>query len=226
MSDDSQSPYVPPAPDEDKSTSQLGSLTQSARGTQLNSARNILLFVGILTVAVNGVLIFMLKDNLRAEIDQLRRQGMELIVDEDTVLRMAYLIQGSAIALGVLFIIFGLLVKTYPVPITISALVIYVAATAIFGLIEPRSLVAGIIWKVIIIVCLISAIRTALAYERERATSGAYRRRRKTRCRRPLNAGAAESRPASRLVVPIARLPCPVRRSAWLQKRRAATMPS
>jgi hypothetical protein len=76
---------------------------------------------------------------------------------------------GVSLALGVVFIVLGILVRKYPVPITITALVLYVGAGAIFGLIDPKSLAAGVVVKVIIILALVKSIQSALAYEREQA---------------------------------------------------------
>jgi hypothetical protein len=150
----------------------LGSLTQSARFKQLNQARNILVAIGILTMAVNGFLWF----HAEKEVDEALQQqiGPGRVADparfqeaRKQVLRIVYLIYGGTFALGAVFVVLGLLVKTYPVPTTITGLVLYLGATAVFALLNPASIGAGIIIKIIVIVCLVKAIQSALAYQRE-----------------------------------------------------------
>src|SRR5262249_4613518 len=90
---------------------------------------------------------------------------------ETTLLRLNYLITGGAALLGAIFVVLGLAVKSYPVPITITSLVLYLGATAIFALINPMTLAAGAIIKIIIIVALAKSIQTAIAYQNEEATA-------------------------------------------------------
>jgi len=159
------------------SSESLGSLAQSARTKQLKSARAILLFVGILTVAVNAYFFSqiegMVRDQFDAEVQKLMRQGM--VIDQGQIqelqqatVKTAKLICGAAIMLGVVFIVFGVMVNQYPVPITVTSLILYVGAIAVFGLLDPMTLLSGIIVKVIIIAGLGKAIGAALAYEKER----------------------------------------------------------
>jgi len=118
--------------------SSLGSLAQSARKKQLKSTRGILLFIGVLTVAVNGFM-FVVHDivdkAIKAEVQKL---GPNFVVDpakaapiRASLIRLNQLIAGAGIALGVVFILFGVMVEKHPVPITITALTIYIAAAAI-----------------------------------------------------------------------------------------------
>lgn len=158
----------------------LGSLSQAARGKQLRTARGILLFIGVLTVVANGIFFAIAESQvdkaLDEEVQQARRQGM--MVDQVKLkeiradaIRFVKLLQGVGIALGVVFIIFGFLVYSYPVPITITSLILYIGAGAVFGAIDPGTLLQGIIIKIIIIVALAKSIQAALAYERERQAS-------------------------------------------------------
>jgi predicted RND superfamily exporter protein len=149
----------------------------------LNQARGTLIAIGVLTILVNGFQLIGLRDAVNAEINKAiqaqqakaRAQGMQWVVDpakldeaRDAGMRVAYLIMYSVIGLGVLFVIFGLVVKSYPVPITITSLVLYLGATAIFAYLSPETLMAGIFIKVIIIIGLAKAIQAAIAYESER----------------------------------------------------------
>ena len=75
---------------------------------------------------------------------------------------------GALIGLGVLYIVMGMFVKQYPVPLTIAALVLYIGSAAVFAILDPATLASGIIVKILIIVGLAKAVQAALAYERER----------------------------------------------------------
>ena len=77
------------------------------------------------------------------------------------------------IALGVIFIVMGLLVKQYPVPLTIAGLALYVGSALVFAALDPMTLLQGIIIKIFIVIGLVKAVQAALAYERERKASEA-----------------------------------------------------
>ncbi|MGI9428430.1 MAG: hypothetical protein ACR2NM_07225, partial [Bythopirellula sp.] len=151
----------------------LGSLTQAARSKQLNSARTILIAIGILTVLVNGIFVFLAKqmvdDQFEQELSDLRQQGM--VVDESKVeelrsgaIKATKLINGVGLAIGVAFIVLGVNVKKYPVPMTITGLVLYLGSAAVFGLMDPTTLAKGFIIKILIIVGLFKAVQAAIAY--------------------------------------------------------------
>jgi hypothetical protein len=82
------------------------------------------------------------------------------------------LLYGGPALLGMLFFIFGLFVQKYPIPITITSLVLYVLATLIFALINPLTITGGIIFKVIIVFALVRAIKAAFAYDSETRKAG------------------------------------------------------
>jgi hypothetical protein len=154
----------------------LGSLSQAARLKQLNVARGILLFVGIVTVIANAVFFAMIERHVdeafNKEIQELRSRGMEVDPAEVAKLResaiaTAKLIQGAGVALGIVFIVLGVLVKTYPVPMTVTSLILYVGAGLVFGMIDPTTLYKGLIIKILIIVGLVKSVQAAIAYQRE-----------------------------------------------------------
>ena len=154
----------------------LGSLSQSARSKQLKTARIILYAIGILTLLANGVLGFlaedMVNDAIDAEVAELRRQDYvfdeaELASHRQTAVRSAQLISGVGFAIGVIFVVLGAKVEKYPVPMTITGLVLYIGSNAFFGYLDPESLGRGIIIKVLVIVGLAKAVQAAIAYEKE-----------------------------------------------------------
>jgi hypothetical protein len=154
----------------------LGSVAQAARVKQLKTVRAILIVIGVLTIVVNCIDIGMMKsavnESLQKEVQALRAKGMvedraQVEKIKNDAITLGYMLDGIAIGLGVLFIIFSMLVRKYPVPITILSLVLYVGSAAVFGLIVPMMLLQGIIFKIIVIVAFVKSIQAALAYQRE-----------------------------------------------------------
>jgi hypothetical protein len=158
-------------------TSDLGSLAQSARQKQIKSARNILFVIGVLTVGANAVMMGLARGQVEKAIQaEIAKVGPGAIVDQaklqqlqEAAVRIAYLVCAVAMLLGVVFIVFGFIVKKYPVPITITSLVLYIGAAVIFGILDPTTLLQGIIIKIVIVVALVKAIQAAIAYQRELA---------------------------------------------------------
>ncbi len=140
--------------------SQLGSLAQSTREADLRKTRNILLAIGILTLAVNG---FMFA-NSENEVRQVGLNG----ADFDRVVGIVRIIYGIGLAMGAFFLLAGIFLKSLPVPLTILSLIIYVGGIAGFGFLDPTSLLHGIVIKVIVIIALGKSVQTAMAYQREK----------------------------------------------------------
>jgi hypothetical protein len=116
--------------------------------------------------------------------------------DANMVSTLSVVIYGLFGLLGVLFIIFGRLIYLFPLPITITSLVLYLTGAsmelALKALTEPAQMatgsirkillvtaicparlsivltVTGVVWKIIFIAAFASSIRTAAAYEEER----------------------------------------------------------
>lgn len=158
----------------------LGSLAQSARLGHLKSARSTMYFIGVLTLLINGGLLLTAKSRVESEINnevrRLQGQGMEFDQAELAELTAAavkktQLVSGAATGLGVIFCVLGALVYKIPVPATVLALVLYVGAVAVFGLLDPETLTKGLIVKIIIVVGLGKAVSSAIAYEREQRES-------------------------------------------------------
>lgn len=157
--------------------SELGSLTQSARKNELKSARGILFFVGIMTLLVNGFMFANAENEIKtvfdAEVQKIQQQGM--MVDQNILtqekakgLQLVRLIYGGGAALGAVFCLLGAMIYKKPVPIVILALILYLGGNAMFGMLNPASLLQGIIIKVFIVVGLVKSVQAAIAYEKER----------------------------------------------------------
>jgi hypothetical protein len=184
---DATNPYRSPTSENKPSAlpplqSGLGSLGQEARLKNLNTAKWIMIVVGILTI---GSYVFQYT-TVEKVIDEafakeLQKQGLARHqVDQaaynqarDTALLAARVICMVFIGIGFLYIVMGLLVKKYPVPLTIIGLLIYVGSVLLFAVLDPISLVQGIIIKIFIVIGLIKAVQAAIAYERERKAAAA-----------------------------------------------------
>jgi hypothetical protein len=176
---------TPPAPERSREEDdvegvcpapKLGSLAQKARGKKLKEARGILLFIGILTILVNGAVLYFAPSLVEGTIkNEVARQGGPARVDpvsvqqaRDRMLMIEYAITGSFFAMGVLFVIFGVLVYRFPLAMTITSLVLYLLATVAMAALNPVGLATGSFIRIIIIVALAKSIHSAYVYERER----------------------------------------------------------
>jgi len=151
------------------------SLAQSARRKQLNVARGIMFAVGILTIVINLAQFA----NVDTEIDKQLDQEAAKIIQQGRMIdqvkfaeikqaakRVGHLIMYGVIGLGALYIVFGLLIWRFPVPITIIALTIYVGSAVVFAILAPETLLAGLVFKVIVIIALVKAVQAAIAYQK------------------------------------------------------------
>jgi hypothetical protein len=186
---------TPPAPGRrgdaddhrDADLPKLGSLAQKARGKQLKQARIIFFVVGVLTIVMNIVDISMIRSNFRKAVDkEIQKKGGPGVVQvdraqlqkaEDDTFLLGCAIDGVFMLLGVVFLIFGALVYRFPVPVTVTGLVLYLLSlgaglviVAVGG--EPeeigRFVSSGLLIRILIIVALAKAIQSAIAYEQER----------------------------------------------------------
>jgi hypothetical protein len=163
----------------------LGSLAQSARSKHLKQARGTLIAIGILTIVANAAGIALAKSQISEALDkrvqELRAQGR--VVDpkerqdvEDRIVRTAYLIGGGTVFLGVLFVVFGLIIYKFPVPVTALSLILYVGVNAVFALLNPDwAKVNALAWviRIIIVVGLVKALQAAIAYQKEQNRAAA-----------------------------------------------------
>ena len=107
----------------------LGSLSQTARLKKLNTARGILFTIGVLSLIVTGIDMATMRDQVKGLLDQQVRevQSKGMVVDpvklqnlEDRAVHIGWLMDSGFSTVGALFIVFGFIIKKYPVPITIT----------------------------------------------------------------------------------------------------------
>lgn len=154
----------------------LGSLGQAARGKQLNTARAILVIVGIMSLAINGFLFVTAQSRVDDEISKLQQQGLQ--IDETLVAGVVLenqIIHGVGAAIGIILLVLGILVYQFPVPCTVAGLALYVTANIGFGILDPTSIASGIIIKVFIVIGLFKSVQSALAYNAEKQAASTAR---------------------------------------------------
>ena len=167
------------APPPSASMAGLGNLAQSARGKELKSARTIMYIVGVLSVAVNMFVFSSAEGAVQKEIDQeVAKLGPGFEVDQEKMAELkdqavgtTKLVSGGGMLLGMIFVACGALVYKYPVPATITALALYLASIAIFGMMNPESIASGLIVKFFIVAGLFKAVQAAIAYQKELAAA-------------------------------------------------------
>jgi hypothetical protein len=161
------------------SAARLGNLAQAARGKELKSARSIMLFVGVVSILANGYFFAAAASNVRSEIDkEVSKLGPNFVVDPvklaqvtSQAVRTTRLIAFGGMLLGGVFVACGLLVEKHPVPMTVTALTLYLGGNAVFGMLNPASLGAGWFMKIFIVIALFKAVQAAFAYQKELAAT-------------------------------------------------------
>jgi hypothetical protein len=161
----------------------MGSLAQAARSKKLRQARTILIVIGIL----NGLLGLglalgarpiaeslvktavekELRNNPGAAVDPAKKQELENQVTR--ILRVGGVL--TAI-LGLVFLTLAALIHRFPVPATVTALVLYLGVCAIDLAMGGLALnYCAIAIRVLIVVALFQAVLAAIAYQKERAAA-------------------------------------------------------
>jgi hypothetical protein len=150
----------------------LGSLAQAARDKSLRQARNLLFVIGVITVAVNLFAAINIRERFQKEAAALQAKGQ--LIDHDkfeALVRAGQVSLAAFVLLGIIFLLLGMTVRMYPVPITITAFVLYVAANVVVAIADPSVLITGLIFKIIVVAALVKAIQAALAYQREKSAA-------------------------------------------------------
>ena len=155
-------------------TPQLGSLAQSAREKSLrNCLRTYSIVIGLITAVVNAFMVYRMPEEVHQEVAKLQAKGQ--LIDRQAVeaaVRAGQVMAGAFVLLGIVFVVLGITVKSYPVPITITAFVLYVGAAVVMALLDPESLARGFIIKIIVVIALSKSIQAAVAYQRESNANG------------------------------------------------------
>ncbi len=144
---------------------------------QIKQCRGLLVFVGVLTIALNGWQFYNspveAQQAVQAELAKVNLQPGQFVIPEKRlelekfVLFFCRVVYGSLLAVGVAEILLAMIVTKYPVPATITAMTLYVLANVVILFLNPQAIASGAIFKIIILVSLGKAIQAAFAYQRE-----------------------------------------------------------
>jgi hypothetical protein len=147
----------------------LGSLAQEARNKHLKQARTTLLVVGILIIIAHIAMYFIEMNQLPAEIQKVNPGATPAQIKQMEALAqpILLLIYGGVIAVGGAFILLSFFVLKYPVPITATALALFIGLQVVAALIDPKNLASGWLIKIIVIVALVKALQAGIASQKE-----------------------------------------------------------
>jgi hypothetical protein len=134
----------------------LGKLSQEARMKEIKTAGIVLIVAGILQMISGGI-------ELATAEQQLRAANIPVHL-HPRVMQFVYIIVAGVVLLGLTFVIFGAVIKSAPLPISITALVLFIGFHGILAVLAPETIVGGLIIKIIVLVSLFKAIQAALAY--------------------------------------------------------------
>lgn len=159
----------------------LGNLAIEQHKTHLNSAKRILIVIGILTLLANGVLFFMIRNNaekLEQEIASVQANpnmalNQALVAQHRATLLAATLLTGAFAALGIVFIVIAFFVNAYPVGATLTAFILYLLAICIGFAIDPVANAVAIIIRIIIAYYLYKGVKAGMAIQKLRAEEAA-----------------------------------------------------
>lgn len=152
----------------------LVSLAQVARVRTLNTARMIMIIIGVLSVLWNAVAILASRANYESQVDEvLQYAGLthdDLDQERYTAAKAAALgralaVNGGGVLVGLTFIFLGTAMYRSPVTMSIVGLVLYGTVTLALSLFDPLTLTRGVLVKIIIIAALAKAIGSAAAYD-------------------------------------------------------------
>jgi hypothetical protein len=159
---------------DDSDLPRLGSLAQEARNKHLKQARTTLLVVGILIVLFQSVMCFLEFGQLTAELQKANPGATPAQIKQIETALQPFLIlfHGGAIAVGVIFILLSFFVLKHPVPITVTALVLFILLQIVFTLADPMNLARGWLVKIIVLIALVKALQAGIASQKEAREAG------------------------------------------------------
>jgi hypothetical protein len=126
---------------------------------ELKQARIIFLVIGLMTIVVGLISLITLSDQIR----QAEQLGLEAEIP--AVVRFVFYIQ---VEVGAVYLLLALLVYKRPILTTITGLVIYSAFTLVDLAVAPVPSLFGVGLRAAMLIALVSAVRFAFLYERNR----------------------------------------------------------
>ena len=133
--------------------------TRGTASGSLAMAQITLILVGLLNVVLYSVMYV----NAPNEVQQVMKSG-DVAMSEETLLQWARVIYGAYIAAGTIMFLLGALIYQFPVFCPLAGLLLYIVAIGVGAVLDPFSLVKGIIIKVLVILALIKAVNDGAYY--------------------------------------------------------------
>jgi hypothetical protein len=147
--------------------SAMHNIRQTSQDNKVNGARWILIVVGLIQIGFSIFAIIQSRKIVQNEARKFANQG--ILVDEDFATRVIQLLNGGFLLAGVMFVILGILVKWQPILCTLAGLILYLVANIVAVLLNgPETMLQGLYIKIIVIFSLISALKAAFDYHREK----------------------------------------------------------
>ena len=133
---------------------------------ELKQARAIFILIGLANIIVSLLALNTVNDQIK----QAEKMGM--LVDA-RIPEAVRIIVYVGVGIGAVYLLCALLVYKKPIPTTITGLTIYAVFTVIQLVVDPSTVLSvfGIGIRAAMIIALVSAVRFAFLYERNRAAS-------------------------------------------------------
>jgi hypothetical protein len=159
----SDNPYAPP------SVAVLSPEKQTIWTKELKSARTILIVVGIIQLLLGVPSLTTVREDFDKGIEaEVKKEGPGYVVDQAKVDQLFednkalfYALGSIPTALGVFFLGMAALVFKFPVVVTLTSLIVFVLAHVASGILEPAEITHGIPLKIVFVVILSKAYKSA-----------------------------------------------------------------
>ncbi len=131
---------------------------------ELKQARVIFVLIGLANIIISFLALNTISDQMK----QIERMGFHVDARIPDAVRIAVFL---GIGIGVIYLLCAVLVYTKPILTTITALAIYGLFTIVQLVLDPSSIMSifGVGLRTAMIIALVSAVRFAFLYERNRA---------------------------------------------------------
>jgi hypothetical protein len=159
----SDNPYATPA------VAHLSPANQSVWNKELKSARTILIVVGVLQLIFGAFYLTQAREEFDKGLEAaVKARGPNLVVDRVEADRLfeenkglVYGLGSFPLVLGVFFLVMAAIVSRFPVGVTLTSLIVFIVAHVATAVVDPSQIASGIVLKIIFIVILVKAYKSA-----------------------------------------------------------------
>ena len=164
--------------------SSLGNLADSVRKKSLRNARGALILAGVLQLLQAGLESVSAESQAEKALREQVRQmyGGNAQIDsvkfneaKAAIVRFVYMFSAGLVVVGVVFFGLAAIVLKYPAGATIAGMTIYLGSMAGMAVLNPLTLISGLIWKIVVIASLYSGIKAGVALQKKQKEDEAAR---------------------------------------------------